>query len=80
MTKEQFKKSISNLINYYTNSAITYSMNLASAQKNQEEEVCGLIQGQMQALGFGFEKSLDELLDEVFPEEEDSEMVEDTVE
>lgn len=71
MTKEQFKKSIANLINYYTQSVVQCNLNAKDAQDNGAHEMFGMIESQMSALNFGFEKSLDELLNEVFPEEED---------
>lgn len=71
MNKEQFKKSISNLINYYTNTAINYSMDLAQAEMSQDVAIMQMIQGQMATLTKGFEYNLDRLLDKVFFEEED---------
>ena len=75
MNKEQFKKSISNLINYYTNAAINYSMDLAQAEASQDVIVMQMIQGQIGTLTKGFEYNLDGLLDKVFPEEEDEQVV-----
>ena len=75
MNKEQFKNSISNLINYYTNAAINYSMDLAQAEANQDVIVMQMIQGQIATLTKGFEYNLDGLLDQVFSEEEDEQVV-----
>lgn len=75
MNKEQFKNSISNLINYYTNAAINYSMDLAQAEASQDVIVMQMVQGQISTLTKGFEYNLDMLLDKVFPEEENEQVV-----
>ena len=73
MNKEQFKNSIANLINYYTNSAVNYSVSLVDAEKDNEAYVPEVIQGQMQSLGYNFEAALNKIIDEAFPDEEDNE-------
>lgn len=75
MNKEQFKNSISNLINYYTNAAINYSMDLAQAEASQDVVVMQMVQGQIATLTKGFEYHLDGLLNQVFPEEENEQVV-----
>lgn len=71
MNKEQFKNSIANLINYYTNSAVNYSVSLVDAEKDKEAYVPEVIQGQMQSLGYNFEATLNKIIDEAFPDEEE---------
>jgi competence protein ComGC len=70
MTKEQFKNSIVNLINYYTQNAVQYNLNAKDVQDQGMEGMMSMIQSQMSALNYGFEQGLEELLNEVFPEEE----------
>lgn len=73
MNKEQFKNSIANLVNYYTQNVVQYNVNAREAQEQGLDGMMGMIQHQMSALNYGFEQGLDELLNEVFPEEEDTE-------
>ena len=73
MNKEQFKNSIVNLINYYTQNAVQYNLNARDAQEQGMENMIDMIQNQMSALNYGFEQGLDKLLNEVFPEEENIE-------
>ena len=76
MNKEQFKKSIANLVNYYTQNVVQYNLAAKDAQEQDKPEMFAMIENQMSALNYGFEQSIDQLLMEVFPEEEDVDNVE----
>jgi hypothetical protein len=80
MNKEQFKKSIANLINYYTQNVVQCNLSAREAQEQGVEGMMGMIHNQMSALNYGFEQGLDELLDKVFPEEENEDTEEEIVE
>ena len=70
MNKEQFKKSISEMINYFVGSMVDFNLKADAAAKEGNETVVHMLQGQAQGLAAGFEQGLDKLLNEVFPEEE----------
>lgn len=76
MNKEQFKKSISEMINYYLGQIVQANMAARDAQEAENESLFNMIQAQAQTAGYAFEQGLDALLNEAFPEveEEDSEV------
>lgn len=78
MNKEQFKKSISEIINFYIGQVVGFNLAAKEAQDEQNEALFEMIQGQAQAAGYTFEQSLDKLIGQVFPEEETEEEVETT--
>jgi hypothetical protein len=70
MNKEQFKKSISEMINYFVGNLVDFNLKADVAAKEGNESVVHMLQGQAQGLAAGFEQGLDKLLNEAFPEEE----------
>jgi hypothetical protein len=76
MNKEQFKKSISEIINYYLGQIVQANMAAKEAQEIENESLFNMIQAQAQTASYAFEQGLDALLNEAFPEveEEDSEV------
>lgn len=78
MNKEQFKKSISEMINFYIGQVVGFNLAAKEAQDEQNEALFEMIQGQAQAAGYTFEQGLDKLIGQVFPEEETEEEVETT--
>ena len=75
MNKEQFKKSISEMINFYIGQVVQFNLSAKEAQDAENESLFSMIQTQAQAAGYAFEQGLDELIAKVFPEEEDTEVV-----
>ena len=71
MNKEQFKKSISEMINYFVGNMVDFNLKADAASKEGNETVVHMLQGQAQGLAAGFEQGLDSLLNEVFPEAEE---------
>jgi hypothetical protein len=67
MNKEQFKKSILELINYYTGQMIQLNLAAKEAQDEQNEPVLRMIETQAQAIGMSFDASFEELLNPIFP-------------
>lgn len=81
MNKEQFKKSISEMINFYIGQVVGFNLAAKDAQEEKNEALFEMIQGQAQAAGYTFEQGLDKLINQAFPEEtetEDSEVAEDS--
>ena len=74
MNKEQFKKSISEMINYYLGQIVQANMAARDAQEAENESLFNMIQAQAQTAGYAFEQGLDALLNEAFPEVEDDEV------
>ena len=74
MNKEQFKKSISEIMNYYVGQIVQANMAAKEAQESENESLFNMIQTQAQTAGYAFEQGLDALLNEAFPEVEDSEV------
>lgn len=70
MNKEQFKKSISEMINFYIGQVVNFNLSAKEAQDEQNKALFEMIQGQAQAAGYTFEQGLDKLIGQVFPEEE----------
>lgn len=69
MNKEQFKFSISNLINYYVNNIVQLNLDLAG---QQDENVQSMIANQANMLGTTFNNRLDDLINMAFPEEDEA--------
>jgi hypothetical protein len=74
MNKEQFKKSISEMINFYIGQVVSFNLSAKDAQENQNEALLEMIQGQAQAAGYTFEQGMDKLIDQVFPEDTEEEV------
>jgi hypothetical protein len=72
MNKEQFKKSILDLINYYNSNLVQLNMSVAGLKADENKEIIGMAEMQARALTQTFQmnlnKKLDELLD-LMPEE-----------
>ena len=64
MKKEQFKKSISEIINYYLRQMV--QANLAAQTDN--EQLLKMVEAQAQIASYNFEMALDELINEAFPD------------
>ena len=69
MNKEQFKFSISNLINYYVNNIVQLNLDLAG---QQDENVQSMIANQANMLGTTLNNRLDDLINMAFPEEDEA--------
>lgn len=69
MNKEQFKFSISNLINYYVNNIVQLNLDLAG---QQDENIQSMIANQANMLGTTFNNRLDDLINMAFPEEDEA--------
>ena len=80
MNKEQFKKSISEMINYFVGSMIDFNLRVDAAMRDENTAIANMMQGQAQGLAMTFEKELDNLISEVFPDEEVKEDIDDKVE
>ena len=65
MNKEQFKKSISELVDYLVGQMV--QANVIAAQNIENEALLNMAQRQAQAASMSFEQGLDQLIDEVFP-------------
>lgn len=66
MNKEQFKFSISNLINYYIVNAVQLNVDLAMAERDGRKEMIeGMVQNQAGALAQSFEQQLYQMIDEL---------------
>jgi hypothetical protein len=70
MNKEQFKKSISEMINYFVGNMVDFNLRADAAGKEGNDSIVNMLQGQAQGLAAGFEREVDKLLDEAFPEVE----------
>lgn len=73
MSKEQFKISIFNMINYLVNSSIELYADLKEAQAAADIYKLELVRGQIMGLNSSFEKSINFLIDEQFVMEEENE-------
>ena len=73
MNKEQFKKSISEMINFYIGQVVGFNLAAKEAQDENNEALFEMIQGQAQAAGYTFEQGLDKIIGQVFPEDIESE-------
>lgn len=80
MNKEQFKKSISEMINYFVGSMIDFNLRADAAMRDKNTALVNMMQGQAQGLAMTFEKELDNLISEVFPDEEVKEDIDGKVE
>ena len=80
MNKEQFKKSISEMINYFVGSMIDFNLRADAAMRDKNTALVNMMQGQAQGLAMTFEKELDNLISEVFPDEEVKEDIDEKVE
>lgn len=69
MNKEQFKKSISEMINFYIGQVVGFNLAAKEAQDENNEALFEMIQGQAQAAGYTFEQGLDKLIGQAFPED-----------
>ena len=66
MNKEQFKISISNLINYYLNTMVSHNMGMRDAVAANDDALVSIINKQMDGLNADFMEVLDDVLDKVF--------------
>ena len=80
MNKEQFKKSISEMINYFVSSMVDFNLKADAAMRDENVTVVNMMQGQAQGLAMSFEQELDKLINEAFPEEVIEEVINDMVE
>lgn len=69
MNKEQFKKSILEMINFYIGQVVNFNLSAKEAQDENNETLFEMISNQAQAAGYNFEQGLDKLLNQMFPEE-----------
>lgn len=76
MTKEQFKNSISNLINYYLDHMVNNNITLRDAIAAQDGAVVSMVDKQMDALNNNFNDVFDAIVEEVFPEKDNDDVVE----
>jgi hypothetical protein len=76
MNKEQFKISISNLINYYLEYMVNYNITLREAVAAQNGVIISMVDKQMDALNSNFYDVLDAIVAEVFPDEDNDDVVE----
>lgn len=66
MNKEQFKKSLVELVNYYIGNMMQYNTIAQSAQNGDKEELMKMVDSQVLALNHGFDQGIDVLVDKVF--------------
>lgn len=71
MNKEQFKKSISEMINHFVGGMVEINLKADVAMKEENESIVTMLQGQAQGLAAGFEQGLDQLIEEVLPDVKD---------
>lgn len=69
MNKEQFKKSILEMLNFYIGQVVNFNLTAKEAQDENNEALLEMIGSQAQGAGYSFEQGLDKLLDQVFPED-----------
>ena len=69
MNKEQFKKSILEMLNFYIGQVVNFNLSAKEAQDENNETLFEMISNQAQAAGYNFEQGLDKLLNQAFPEE-----------
>ena len=65
MNKEQFKKSILDLINYYNSNLVQLNMSVAGLKANENKEIIGMAEIQARALTQTFQMNLNNKLDEL---------------
>lgn len=65
MNKEQFKKSILDLINYYNSNLVQLNMSVAGLKANENKEIIGMAEMQARALTQTFQMNLNNKLDEL---------------
>lgn len=70
MNKEQFKKSISNLVNYYIGNAMQLNDSANIAKTNDDDMMLKMIETQVGALNYSFEVALDDITNKLFPQGE----------
>lgn len=78
MNKEQFKKSILEMINFYIGQVVNFNLSAKEAQDENNKTLFEMISNQAQAAGYNFEQGLDKLLNQMFPEESEEAEVENT--
>ena len=66
MNKEQFKKSLVDLVNYYIGNMMQCNAIAQSAQNGEKEELMKMVDSQVLALNHGFDQGIDMLTDKVF--------------
>lgn len=66
MNKEQFKKSISELVDYLVGQMV--QANVIAAQNIENEALLNMAQRQAQVASMSFEQGLDQLINEVLPD------------
>lgn len=69
MNKEQFKKSILEMINFYIGQVVGFNLSAKEAQDENNETLFEMISNQAQAAGYNFEQGLDKLLNQILPDE-----------
>ena len=72
MNKEQFKKSISNLVNYYVSNMVQLNVSVAGKPAEDVKDVMLIAENQAQALSQTFDYSLNNLINEFCKEEEEN--------
>lgn len=77
MNKEQFKKSISNLVNYYVSNMVQLNVSVAGKPAEDVKDVMLIAENQAQALSQTFDYSLNNLINEFCKEEENDDKEED---
>ena len=65
MNKEQFKKSISELVDYLVGQIVQANV---MAQNTENEALLNMAQRQAQVASMSFEQGLDQLINEVLPD------------
>ena len=68
------------MINYFVGSMIDFNLRADAAMRDKNTAVVNMMQGQAQGLVMSFEKELDNLISEVFPDEEIKEDIDGKVE
>lgn len=69
MNKEQFKKSILNLVNYYVNNIMQLNASVAGKPAEDVKDIRLIVENQAQVLNQTFNYSLNNLIDEFCKEE-----------
>ena len=73
MNKEQFKKSISNLVNYYINNMVQLNASVAGKSAEDMKDIVLIAENQAKVLSQTFNYSLDKLVNEFCEEESEDE-------
>lgn len=71
MNKEQFKKSISNLVNYYINNMVQLNASITGKSSEDMKDIILIAENQAKVLSQTFNYSLDKLIDEFCEENGD---------